>query len=69
MADTPTTHDIVLEVVAGKPQTGGWCDTCLLPSLVTVPIYAHNPRTGNLIPLGSYTYCDDCLEREGASDG
>jgi hypothetical protein len=29
----------VITITTGDPETGLWCTTCLLPSLVRIPLY------------------------------
>jgi hypothetical protein len=43
---------VTLNLVAGTPTTGLWCDTCQLPSRYEVPIYVlgtNGPRQVGLV--------------------
>lgn len=40
-----TRRSVVIQVEAGRPVLGLWCDTCLLPSVVEVPLL-HLTSTG-----------------------
>ncbi|WP_292980984.1 hypothetical protein [Mycobacterium sp.] len=47
---------MTLQLIAGTPTTGLWCDICLLPSRYDVPVYflgADGP-----VQIGTYTHCD-----------
>lgn len=51
-----------IEVTVGEPETGLWCDTCLLPSMIAVPVMA---TCGNsIILVAVHRRCADC----GAGD-
>ena len=58
----PRALAVVLEthVLLSDATTGGWCDTCLLPSVVTVPWVAVNPVTLQVMLRGEVTACTDC---------
>jgi hypothetical protein len=45
-----------LNLVAGTPATGLWCETCLLPSRYDVPIYAL--AADGPIQVGTFDFCD-----------
>lgn len=44
----------------GEPATGVWCDTCLLPSAATWPVYGLSP--GGVFTLGELTACPTCVD-------
>jgi|HubBroStandDraft_4_1064222.scaffolds.fasta_scaffold3630262_2 hypothetical protein len=49
---------VTLEVTVGEPVTGLWCGSCLLPSLIAVPV---TETLGNRQPsLAAYKACADC---------
>lgn len=56
MARRRPVYVVTLEVV--DVDTGGWCDRCLLPSLVTVHLALIYPS--GLITLGRQHGCTDC---------
>jgi hypothetical protein len=37
---SPDGSAVFVEISRGTPDTGLWCDTCLLPSGIGVPVYA-----------------------------
>lgn len=45
-----------LNLVAGTPTTGLWCDTCLLPSRYEVALYAFGD--GGPYQIATYSFCD-----------
>lgn len=51
-------HVVVVRIEPVEVVTGGWCDVCLLPSMVTetyvLSFPGHGPR------MGSQTRCRDC---------
>lgn len=49
-----------IQVLAGPPTTGLWCDTCALPSCASYELSAATD-TG-LIPLPPQTVCDRCTD-------
>lgn len=49
-----------LVLVAGEPLRGIWCDRCLLPSAVTVPVYITRPDGSFVGDAGVVTHCPDC---------
>lgn len=49
---------VTITVEAGEPILGLWCETCLLPSLVTVPVSALSHA--GVTDLGFVEACTDC---------
>jgi len=52
----------VLDLVPGTPTTGLWCDACLLPSRITVPIYVL--ADDGPVQIGTIDRCYRCAESE-----
>ena len=47
-------NTVYIQFDYGTPELG-WCDQCLLPSLVTVPVVILLPN--GVMPMGSMTKC------------
>lgn len=56
----PDGRSVVLTVSPGTPETGQWCGTCLLPSLVRVPLLAISDA--GVTRLGTAEGCPGCME-------
>ena len=41
-------------------ETGAWCGSCLLPSVVSVPWVAVSPDTLRTVLRGTMHLCQDC---------
>lgn len=53
---------VTVYVVPGDPETGQWCEVCLLPSAVLVPIFTL--YEGPVITLfGRCLYCPQCMDK------
>jgi hypothetical protein len=37
---SPDGSSVIVDLACGTPETGLWCDACLLPSGVAVPVHA-----------------------------
>lgn len=59
---------LVVHVAAGKPETGLWCDSCLLPSAVrfSLLILGENGAYGE---AGRMTLCTECDPPGGEGTG
>ena len=33
-----------IQIAPGDPVSGGWCEPCMLPSLIRIPIFVLSPR-------------------------
>lgn len=42
----------------GTPSTGIWCDTCMLPSKILLPVQGLGEE--GVLPLGTISACPDC---------
>ncbi len=42
---------VTVHLAIGSPVTGGWCPTCLLPSLIRVPIWQLSARGMDLLRI------------------
>lgn len=51
-------HSLPLNLTLGTARTGLWCDTCLLPSQVQVPLYALG--VDGPYEVGTFDRCDRC---------
>lgn len=49
---------VTVHVTAGDPEPGYWCDRCLLPSAVELPI--HGLHEHGVMELGRLRACPDC---------
>lgn len=49
---------VVVTFSAGEPETGLWCDSCLLPSAVAVPVMA-TYGSGKILLLQVFRQCTD----------
>lgn len=64
MAEVPGGHldgdgrSVIVHLVPGTPETGQWCDHCLLPSVIRIPVYMLTGDGPQL--LATYTECDGC---------
>lgn len=50
---------VTIRARMGDPETGGWCDTCFLPSVVTVP-YRLVTDGGSVLKAGKWFRCEEC---------
>lgn len=48
----------ILNIAAGTPECGLWCETCLLPSRARVPV--HLLAESGVSDLAQYHYCTEC---------
>jgi hypothetical protein len=48
----------VIKVTVGEPETGLWCDDCLLPSVVAIPVVAM--CGSRILSLTVFRECADC---------
>jgi hypothetical protein len=55
----PDGRSVVIDVIPGEPETGLWCGTCLLPSLVRVPLLALGQA--GVTQLGTAEGCAGCM--------
>ena len=58
----PLPRSVVIQTQVGEPETGLWCDTCLLPSMVAVPVIT--TCGSRILSVAVYRRCADC----GAGD-
>lgn len=56
--------EMVIEVTVGDPETGLWCGTCLLPSVVAIPVMA--VCGSRIVSLTVFRECPDCGPVPGA---
>jgi hypothetical protein len=49
---------VTIRVMAGDPVTGLWCETCALPSVISVPVYLLSNSGVTL--HGHALKCADC---------
>ncbi len=55
------TYRLVINVRVGEPIFGQWCDRCLLPSRIEIPLYrVHDDGTET--PLATAGHCTDHTE-------
>ena len=54
----PGGRSVILTFTAGEPETGLWCGTCLLPSVIRIPVLV-----GGKV-IGTAEACAGCDETE-----
>ena len=54
----------VVFIAAGEPQIGLWCDTCLLPSVVRVPLIMITETGADDSALSPAELCTECGKQE-----
>jgi len=45
-------------ITTGEPETGLWCDRCMLPARIRIPIYQMS--ASGFTPLTVYDVCAEC---------
>lgn len=48
---------MTVHVIAGQPETGEWCDRCLLPAGLRIPLYIQGAEVGEIVA------CQECDDR------
>lgn len=55
------TYEIPLHLeIIGEPETGIWCDRCLLPAAITAEVGVYTEGGSLVGPVGTVTRCPDC---------
>jgi hypothetical protein len=54
----------VVLIEAGEPETGLWCDSCLLPSVVRVPLIMITETGASDTALSPAELCTECGKQE-----
>lgn len=49
---------VTVWVTTGEPETGLWCDRCLFPARIRIPVYLMT--ASGFTPLGVYDACTEC---------
>jgi hypothetical protein len=57
----------VVLVATGEPETGLWCDSCLLPSVVRVPLVMITENGASDTALSPVELCTECGEQKLAT--
>lgn len=52
---------LIFLVSTGQPETGLWCDRCLLPSRIRFTVYVTTEHGSR--PIGVIDACQDCGHR------
>lgn len=45
-------------VTFGEPETGIWCDDCMLPSMIRIRLVGQSGMS--VLDFGKHDYCDEC---------
>lgn len=53
----------VVFISAGEPETGLWCDACLLPSRVRVPVITLTETGSDDTAIPPVDACTECRKR------
>lgn len=56
--------ELVVEIHLTDVDSGIWCDTCALPSAVTVHYALADATTLKTAGFGQTTFCPDCKENQ-----
>jgi hypothetical protein len=59
---------LTLEFHPLEPVPGVWCDACLLPSVVQVPLLVVDARTLRVMGRTTWGHCQACGERRSSWD-
>lgn len=54
----------VVLIAPGEPETGLWCGSCLLPSVVRVPLIMITENGADTSALSPAELCTECGEQE-----